>query len=513
MNLLLHGIGAEDADSPIAVDDSLKADPGVRYHLVLTNPPFGKRSSMTVVNAEGETEREDLLIVRDDFWASTSNKQLNFLQHVKTLLKIGGRAAIVVPDNVLFEGGAGETVRRKLLHECDVHTLLRLPTGIFYAQGVKANVLFFERRPASEAAATSTLWVYDLRTNMHFTLKQSPLRYEHLEDFVRAFNPDDRRARTESERFRPFTYEELLQRGQGEPISDASEDTLGSAGGGAWGWGRPTGPRPPCLFPWRPRCAVHPPEALGVSLRQAGDEWLRRLETQQQSESTLVGYRVAIDDLLDWSETNGREVLTETAIVDYLHSYQQRAHPAEASYYWRFVLLRKFVRWVCRRDGVPDPFLDLDAPPKPRQERDWLTPEEFRRLLDAARHPVRNLPGLAERDQLVLLTLVLTGLRRSELCALDWRDLGMTHNEVCHSSDRPQSGSRNLAYLRSTLVTLLDQGGEKGESDEREPEDVERGAEIGVVHFDGTCRDRAERTRRFRSGLEDRPVDELVSKT
>ncbi len=230
MNLLLHGIGAEDADSPIAVDDSLKADPGVRYHLVLTNPPFGKRSSMTVVNAEGETEREDLLIVRDDFWASTSNKQLNFLQHVKTLLKIGGRAAIVVPDNVLFEGGAGETVRRKLLHECDVHTLLRLPTGIFYAQGVKANVLFFERRPASEAAATSTLWVYDLRTNMHFTLKQSPLRYEHLEDFVRAFNPDDRRARTESERFRPFTYEELLQRGQGEPISDASEDTRGSAG-------------------------------------------------------------------------------------------------------------------------------------------------------------------------------------------------------------------------------------------------------------------------------------------
>jgi len=160
-------------------------------------------------------------------------------------------------------------------------------------------------------------------------------------------------------------------------------------------------------------------------LRQAGDEWLRRLETQQKSESTLVGYRVAIDDLLEWSETNGRDVLTEAAIVDYLHSYQQRAHPAEASYYRRFVLLRKFVRWVCRRDGVPDPFLDLDAPPKPRQERDWLTPEEFRRLLDAAAHPERNLPGLAERDQLVLLTLVLTGLRRSELCALDWRDLDL----------------------------------------------------------------------------------------
>jgi type I restriction enzyme M protein len=212
MNLLLHGIGAEDAESPIVVDDSLKADPGDRYEMVLTNPPFGKKSSMTVVNAEGETEREDLVIVRDDFWASTSNKQLNFVQHVKTLLKIGGRAAIVIPDNVLFEGGAGETVRRKLLHECDVHTLLRLPTGIFYAQGVKANVLFFDRKPASEAASTKTLWVYDLRTNMHFTLKQNPLRYEHVEDFIRAYNPENRHERTESERFKPFSYAELVQR-------------------------------------------------------------------------------------------------------------------------------------------------------------------------------------------------------------------------------------------------------------------------------------------------------------
>jgi integrase/recombinase XerC len=166
-----------------------------------------------------------------------------------------------------------------------------------------------------------------------------------------------------------------------------------------------------------------------VSLRQAGDDWLRRLETQQKSESTLVGYRVAIDDLLDWSETNGRDILTESAIVDYLHSYQERAQPAEASYYRRFVLLRKFVRWVGRRDGLPDPFLDLDAPPKPRQERDWLTPEEFRRLLDAAGRPERNLPGLAERDRLVLLALVTTGLRRSELCALDWRDLELGGRE------------------------------------------------------------------------------------
>ncbi len=212
MNLLLHGIGAEDAPSPIVVDDSLKADPGDRYDMVLTNPPFGKKSSMTVVNAEGETEREDLVVLRDDFWASTSNKQLNFVQHVKTLLEMGGRAAVVVPDNVLFEGGAGETVRRKLLHECDVHTLLRLPTGIFYAQGVKANVLFFDRRPASETAATTTLWVYDLRTNMHFTLKQHPLRYEDLAEFIGAYAAEDRRRRAQSERFRPFAYQDLLQR-------------------------------------------------------------------------------------------------------------------------------------------------------------------------------------------------------------------------------------------------------------------------------------------------------------
>ncbi|GAC1466711.1 MAG: hypothetical protein PVSMB1_15940 [Gemmatimonadaceae bacterium] len=128
MNLLLHGMGpsAEEADPPIRTDDSLRADPGDRFDVVLTNPPFGKKSSVLVVNAEGESEREALTIVRDDFWASTSNKQLNFVEHVKTLLKIN-------------EGGAGETVREKLLHECDVHTLLRLPTGIFYAQGVKAN--------------------------------------------------------------------------------------------------------------------------------------------------------------------------------------------------------------------------------------------------------------------------------------------------------------------------------------------------------------------------------------
>jgi type I restriction enzyme M protein len=212
MNLLLHGIGAEDAPSPIEVDDALRGDPGDRFDMVLTNPPFGRKSSLMFVNAEGEAEREDLTVVRDDFWASTSNKQLNFLQHVKTLLKPGGKSAIVVPDNVLFEGGAGETVRRKLLHECDVHTLLRLPPGIWYAPGVKANVLFFDRKPASETPWTKELWIYDLRTNQHFTLKQNPLRREHLDEFVELYKPGARHEREESERFRRFTYEELLAR-------------------------------------------------------------------------------------------------------------------------------------------------------------------------------------------------------------------------------------------------------------------------------------------------------------
>src|SRR5207237_2331978 len=164
---------------------------------VLTNPPFGRKSSVLVINEEGDEERQALTVVRDDFWASTSNKQLNFVQHVKTLLMINGRAAVVVPDNVLFEGGAGETIRRKLLQECDVHTLLRLPTGIFYAQGVKANVLFFDRKPAAETPWTRELWVYDLRTNMHFTLKQNPLHYEHLRDFIESYKPQSRRGRIE----------------------------------------------------------------------------------------------------------------------------------------------------------------------------------------------------------------------------------------------------------------------------------------------------------------------------
>jgi type I restriction enzyme M protein len=149
---------------------------------------------------------------RDDFWASTSNKQLNFLQHVFTILKQHGRAAIVVPDNVLFEGGAGETVRRELLKQADVHTLLRLPTGIFYAQGVKANVLFFDRKSAAEKPWTEKLWIYDLRTNKHFTLKENPLKRVDLDDFVACYNPKNRHERKESERFKSFPYEELTKR-------------------------------------------------------------------------------------------------------------------------------------------------------------------------------------------------------------------------------------------------------------------------------------------------------------
>ena len=210
MNLYLHGIGGDETN--IVVDDSLRSHPGVNFDMVLTNPPFGRKSSLTFINTEGVSQRETLVVERPDFWATGSNKQLNFLQHVRTLLKIHGRAAIVVPDNVLFEGGAGETVRRHLLNECDVHTLLRLPTGVFYAQGVKANVLFFDRKPASESAWTEDLWIYDLRTNNRFTLKNNPLRREDLEEFVACYNADDRRQRHETERFQRFSYDDLLKR-------------------------------------------------------------------------------------------------------------------------------------------------------------------------------------------------------------------------------------------------------------------------------------------------------------
>ena len=210
MNLYLHGINGEH--NPINLDDSLRKNPGAVYDMILTNPPFGKASSETIVTEEGETAKQSLTIIRDDFWAKTGNKQLNFLQHVKSILKINGGAAIVLPDNVLFEGGAGEIIRKKLIETCDLHTILRLPTGLFYAQGVKANVLFFDKRAAQKEAATSKVWIYDLRTNKHFTLKESLMKSDDLNDFIKCYNPENRHQRKESERFKCFSYSEILKR-------------------------------------------------------------------------------------------------------------------------------------------------------------------------------------------------------------------------------------------------------------------------------------------------------------
>ena len=219
MNLLLHNIGDMYGTPPVTFGDALLTDPGDRVDYVLTNPPFGKKSSITFTNEEGEQDSEDLVYNRQDFWTTTSNKQLNFLQHINTILKATGRAAVVVPDNVLFEGGAGETVREKLLQTTDLHTILRLPTGIFYKPGVKANVIFFDKRPASAERQTKEIWIYDLRTNMHFTLKKSPLTDGDLEDFIKCYNPENRYARRETwsednpeGRCRRFTADEIEKR-------------------------------------------------------------------------------------------------------------------------------------------------------------------------------------------------------------------------------------------------------------------------------------------------------------
>lgn len=213
MNLILHGI--EPHSTPITVEDALSKNPSELFSMVLTNPPFGRKSSVSIVGDDGESKREVLEYQREGFTA-TGNKQLNFVQHVRSLLKVGGRAAVVVPDNVLFEGGAGEKIRTRLLKECDVHTLLRLPTGLFYAQGVKANVLFFDRMAPREKPWTDTLWIYDLRTNKNYTLKSNALREEDIEDFVSCYNPDNRRERSEETssdgRWKSYSYEELLQR-------------------------------------------------------------------------------------------------------------------------------------------------------------------------------------------------------------------------------------------------------------------------------------------------------------
>ncbi|MGO7273348.1 HsdM family class I SAM-dependent methyltransferase [Rhizobium ruizarguesonis] len=218
--MFLHNIGEIDGEGAVSPNDALVAPSTRTYDYVLANPPFGKKSSMSFTNEEGEQETDDLTYNRQDFWATTSNKQLNFVQHIRTMLKTTGRAAIVVPDNVLFEGGAGETIRKKLLENTDLHTILRLPTGIFYANGVKANVIFFDNRKASPSPWTEEVWYYDYRTNVHHTLKKKPMRFEDLSDFINCYNPANRHERKEAwdadgnpeGRWRKFSYEELVAR-------------------------------------------------------------------------------------------------------------------------------------------------------------------------------------------------------------------------------------------------------------------------------------------------------------
>jgi type I restriction enzyme M protein len=220
MNLFLHNIGDIDSDNNISPADALIAPTDVRYDYVLANPPFGKKSSQTFTNEEGEQEKEDLTYSRQDFWATTSNKQLNFVQHIRSMLKSSGMAAVVVPDNVLFEGGSGETVRKKLLETTDVHTILRLPTGIFYANGVKANVLFFDNKPSSKDPWTKEIWFYDYRTNIHHTLKKNPLKLGDLQEFITCYNASNRNKRKETYnattnpegRWRKFAYSEIITR-------------------------------------------------------------------------------------------------------------------------------------------------------------------------------------------------------------------------------------------------------------------------------------------------------------
>ena len=220
MNLFLHNIGEIDGVSCVSPADALVAESSASVDYVLANPPFGKKSSMTFTNEEGEQEKDDLTYNRQDFWATTSNKQLNFLQHIRSMLKTTGQAAVVLPDNVLFEGGAGEAVRKKLMETTELHTILRLPTGIFYAQGVKANVLFFDNRPASKDVATKDVWYYDYRTNIHHTLKRKPLRFEDLKEFIDCYQPGNRHKRKETwdadknpdGRWRKYSHEELTTR-------------------------------------------------------------------------------------------------------------------------------------------------------------------------------------------------------------------------------------------------------------------------------------------------------------
>ncbi|MBO1081684.1 HsdM family class I SAM-dependent methyltransferase [Roseomonas haemaphysalidis] len=220
MNLLLHGVsGSADDELPIVCEDSLHRRPRAKADVVLSNPPFGIKGSVTYAADERSAARpqDDLTIVRPDFWVRTANKQLNFLQHISSLLKPAGRAAVVVPDNVLFEGGAAALVRRRLMEMHDVHTLLRLPTGLFYAQGVKANVLFFDKLTARSESSKPDLWVYDLRASNRFTLKTKPLQRSDLEEFIHLYRPGDIQGRatvaastSSSDRWQRFSKDVIL---------------------------------------------------------------------------------------------------------------------------------------------------------------------------------------------------------------------------------------------------------------------------------------------------------------
>jgi type I restriction enzyme M protein len=201
MNLYLHGIGTDR--SPIICQDSLEKSPEQLVDVILANPPFGTRPAGSVD------------INRDDFYVETKNNQLNFLQHMMVMLKNGGRAAVVLPDNVLFEGGAGEVIRKELLSNFNLHTILRLPTGIFYAQGVKANVLFF-----TKGTPTTEVWFFDYRTGVKHTLATNPMQRHHLDEFVKCYHADNIDARQETfdaesnpnGRWRKYDVTELLSR-------------------------------------------------------------------------------------------------------------------------------------------------------------------------------------------------------------------------------------------------------------------------------------------------------------
>jgi type I restriction enzyme M protein len=223
MNLFLHGVGDLKETPEIEVKDSLKRDSGEvldseKVNIILANPPFGISSS-DIPTIDKKQAEKDGYFLRSDFWVSTSNKQLAFLQHIVTMLKENGRAAVVLPDNVLFEGGAGEIIRRKLLETTDLHTILRLPTGIFYAQGVKSNVLFFEKKTKAKIPVTKNVWIYDYRTNIRHTPKKNPLSYEHLIDFIKCFKANNISERketwskeNENGRWRKYSYNEIIEK-------------------------------------------------------------------------------------------------------------------------------------------------------------------------------------------------------------------------------------------------------------------------------------------------------------